>query len=122
MEGVRAQNYTDFYQKEMEMRQRFKYAPYFYHAKIHLSSPDPEKLLVISEQIGDYLRDELSEECLIIGPTMPGIARVNNRFRMHFILKYKQAPSLKRIMTEILEHVDQKEVSLAIDYFPVHLA
>jgi len=122
MEGVRTQDYNGFYTKEMAMRRRFKYAPYFYHAKVHLSSVDPEQLMVVSEQVNAYLRTSLSEECFIIGPAMPGIPRVNNRFRMHIILKYKQAPSLKRVMTELLEHIDQKEVSLAIDYFPVHLA
>jgi len=121
MEGVRTQDYNAFYKKEMEMRRRFKYAPYFYHAKVHLSSLDPEQLLVVSEQVNDYLRNALEEECLIIGPAMPGVARVNNRFRMHFILKYRQAPNLKNAMTELLELLDHKEVSVAVDYFPVHL-
>jgi primosomal protein N' (replication factor Y) len=122
MQHVKNQDYHSFYREEMMSRQRFKYAPYFFHAKVLLSSAEPESLMIISEQVNAYLRKELATDCLIIGPTMPGIARVNNRFRMHFILKYKKSPRLMEVMTHMLEHIDHKDVSIAVDYFPVHLA
>lgn len=122
MQHVKNQDYHAFYQEEMITRQRFKYSPYFFHAKVLLSSAEPESLMVISEQVNAYLRKELATDCLIIGPTMPGVARVNNRFRMHFILKYKKSPRLTEIMTHMLAHIDHKDVSIAVDYFPVHLA
>lgn len=122
MQHVKNQDYHAFYQEEMEMRRRFKYAPYFFHAKVLLSSIEPESLMLVSEQVNAYLRRKLAAECLVIGPTMPGVARVNNRFRMHFILKYKKSPRLKEVMTYMLEHLDHKDVSIAVDYFPVHLA
>ena len=122
MQHVKNQDYHSFYREEMIMRQRFKYAPYFFHAKVLLSSTEPESLMIISEQVNVYLRKELTNECLIIGPTVPTIARVNNRFRMHFILKYKKALRLINVMTHMLEHIDHKDVSIAVDYFPVHLA
>jgi len=122
MQHVKNQDYHSFYREEMAMRQRFKYSPYFFHAKVLMSSTEPDSLLMVSEQVNAYLRQELKEECLVIGPTMPSIARVNNRFRMHFILKYKKAPRLTEIMTHMLEHIDHKDVSIAVDYFPIHLA
>jgi len=121
MQHVKAQDYQAFYREEMQGRQRYRYSPYFFHAKVLLSSEDPESLMVIGDQVNTLLRDQLAQECLIIGPTMPGIARVNNRFRMHFIIKYKQAPNLTATMLHMLEHVDQKDVLIAVDYFPVHL-
>jgi len=122
MRHVKKQDYHSFYKEEMMNRHRFKYSPYFFHAKILLSSEEPDSLMIISEQVNVYLRKELANECLIIGPTIPGIARVNNRFRMHFILKYKQSPGLVEAMTHMLEHIDHKDVSIAVDYFPVYLA
>jgi len=122
MTHVKNQNYLAFYQEEMLIRRRFKYSPYFFHAKVLLSSTEPDALMVISEQVGAHLRKELENDCLIIGPTMATVARVNNRFRMHFILKYKKSPRLIEVMSHILEHIEQKDVSIAVDYFPVHLA
>jgi len=122
MQHVKNQDYHAFYDEEMAMRQRFKYSPYFFHAKVLMSSTEPDALLITSEQINSYLRKELASECLIIGPTMPTVARVNNRFRMHFILKYKKSPNLINVMTHLLEHIEHKDVSIAVDYFPVHLA
>ncbi|MCL2559671.1 MAG: primosomal protein N' [Turicibacter sp.] len=122
MQHVKNQDYHAFYREEMASRQRFNYAPYYFHAKVLLSSLEPDALLVVSEQVNAYLRSELGDECLIIGPTMPGIARVNNRFRLHFILKYKKSPKLTEVMMHLLEHIDHKDVSIAVDYFPVHLA
>ena len=121
MQHVKNQDYHAFYQEEMAIRQRFRYTPYYFHAKVLLSSTEPEILLMISEQVDAYLRKKLANECLIIGPTVPGVARVNHRFRMHFILKYKKSARLIEVMTHMLEHIDHKDVSLAVDYFPVHL-
>ena len=121
MQHVKTQDYQAFYQEEMASRRRFKYSPYFFHAKVLLSSEDPEALMIVGSQVNELLRVELSGECLITGPVMPGVARVNNRFRQHFILKYKQAPNLHSTLLQMLEHIDHKDVSIAVDYFPVHL-
>ena len=122
MQHVKSQDYQSFYKEEMMMRQRFKYSPYFFHAKVLLSSLESDALMIISEQVNVYLRRELVNECLIIGPTIPGIARINHRFRMHFILKYKKSLKLTEVMTHMLEHIHHKDVSIAVDYFPIHLA
>ena len=121
MQHVKTQDYHSFYHEEMKNRRLFRYSPYFFHAKVLLSSEEPEQLMVIGSQINQLLRTELAAECHITGPIMPGIARVNNRFRQHFILKYKKSPKLRATMLHILEHIDQKDVSIAVDYFPVHL-
>ena len=122
MQHVKNQDYHSFYKEEMNMRRRFKYMPYFFHTKVLLSSTEPEALMVVGEQVNTYLRIELANECLIIGPTVPRVARVNNRFRMHFILKYKTSVRLTEVMTRMLEHIDNKDVSIAVDYFPIYLA
>ena len=122
MQHVKNQDYLAFYKEEMLNRRRFKYAPYFFHAKVLLTSAEPESLMVISEQVNVYLRKELVNECIIIGPTVPGVARVKNRFRIHFILKYKKSPRLIAVMTHMLAHINHKDVSIAVDYFPVYLA
>ncbi|MCL1989371.1 MAG: primosomal protein N' [Defluviitaleaceae bacterium] len=121
MKHVKNQDYAAFYRDEMTLRRRFKYSPYFFHAKVLLSSTEPESLLIVSEQVNVYLRQALEKECVIIGPTMATVARVNKRFRMHFILKYKHAPHLTTVMTHLLAHVEHKDVSLAVDYFPIYL-
>lgn len=121
MQHVKSQDYKAFYREEMQSRKRYRYSPYFFHAKVLLSSVDPEILMVIGSQVNELLRTELAEECMITGPVMAGIARINNRFRQYFILKYKKAPNLHSTILQMLEHIDHKDVSIAVDYFPVHL-
>ena len=46
-----------------------------------------------------FLKENLSPDTVIIGPTAAAISRVNNRYRYQCLLKYKKEPKLDRNAT-----------------------
>ena len=118
MEQVLKQDYNAFYELEMKNRHQFSYPPYFYLASVMLSSEDYQELILWCDKVNSYLRKHLAHSCLIVGPTMPHVSRVNGRFRMYFIIKYKREPNLRNILSSLMLHLGDSRVSLMLDYFP----
>lgn len=118
MQCVVNQNYHAFYEQEMMMRRRFGYPPYFYLASVMLSSEDYNALILACDKVNQYLRTHLGGSCAIIGPTMPYVGRLNQRFRMYFMIKYKREPMLHQILGQLLVYFSEDVVSLSLDYYP----
>lgn len=118
MKCVVEQNYYKFYAEEMKMRRRFGYPPYYYLASVMMSSEDYNDLIRACDKVNQYLRNQLGHSCLIIGPTMPYVGRINQRFRMYFMIKYKQEPRLRAILAQLLSYFQEGAVSLSLDYYP----
>lgn len=118
MKCVVEQNYYKFYAEEMKMRRRFGYPPYYYLASVMMSSEDYNDLIRACDKVNQYLRNQLGHSCLIIGPTMPYVGRINQRFRMYFMIKYKQESRLRAILAQLLSYFQEGTVSLSLDYYP----
>ena len=118
MKCVVEQNYHAFYVEEMKMRRRFGYPPYYYLASVMMSSEDYNDLIVACDKVNQYLRNQLGHSCIIVGPTMPYVGRINQRFRMYFMIKYKQEPRLRAILSQLLMYFQEGSVSLSLDFFP----
>jgi len=118
MKQVVKQNYNSFYEQEMKVRQQFAYPPYFYLANVILTSEGYNELIIACDQVNQYLRSKLQQSCLIVGPTMPHVGRVNNRFRMYFMIKYKREPRLRDVLGALLPYYQDSKVTLSLDYYP----
>ena len=118
MQCVVQQNYQAFYVEEMKMRRRFGYPPYYYLASVMLNSEDYNELIKACDQVNQYLRNQLGHSCVIIGPTMPYVGRINQRFRMYFMIKYKQEPRLRGVLVQLLTYFQEGTVNLSLDFFP----
>ena len=117
MKCVVEQNYHAFYVEEMKMRRRFGYPPYYYLASVMMSSEDYNDLIMACDKVNQYLRNQLGHSCIIVGPTMPYVGRINQRFRMYFMIKYKQEPRLRAILSQLLMYFQEGSVSLSLDFF-----
>lgn len=118
MQCVVEQNYQAFYVEEMKIRRRFGYPPYYYLASVMLNSEDYNELIMSCDKVNQYLRSQLGHSCLIVGPTMPYVGRINQRFRMYFMIKYKQEPKLRAILLQLLMYFQEGPVNLSLDFFP----
>ena len=118
MKCVVEQNYHAFYVEEMKMRRRFGYPPYYYLASVMMSSEDYNDLIMACDKVNQYLRNQLGHSCIIVGPTMPYVGRINQRFRMYFMIKYKQEPRLRAILSQLLMYFQEGSVSVSLDFFP----
>ncbi len=118
MKCVVNQDYQSFYEQEMQIRRRFGYPPYFYLASVMLSSEDYNDLILACDKVNQYLRHHLGATCVIVGPNMPYVGRINQRFRMYFMIKYKREPLLHQILGQLLTYFQEETVSISLDYYP----
>lgn len=115
-------DYINFYKEEMKIRKQLKYPPYYYLTLIKISSKDYDYGFKEANKIGDYLRRKLSNNYIILGPTMANVFRVNNIYSFQCIIKYRNNKELKLVLGEInnMYMLDNK-IKVEIDVDPIKL-
>ena len=109
-------DYKSFYTEEMNLRKKLLYPPFIDLALIKISSKDYNEAYSESLKIKNYLD---KYKIKILGPSNSNIVRVNNKYYIQIILKYK---SLKEIY-EYLKYIvgiykNNKKVNVDIDINP----
>lgn len=117
-----AQDYDQFYQREMMMRKLGSYPPFYFITLITVMHEDLMKVVSVTEKITKHLQAKLSNDTIILGPTTSPIPRINNRYRYQCLLKYKREPDLNKHLRYLLEHYQQQITSdgltISIDVNP----
>lgn len=117
-------DYETFYQKEMFVRKRHGYPPFYYLALITVSHPEITKAVAVTEKIAAYVRSQLSKEAVILGPVASPIARLHDRYRYQCMIKYKReaiTAVLKNVIDRYQQEIAQGELQLTIDTNPYML-
>ena len=120
---AKAQDYEDFYTKEMYIRHRGDYPPYYFTVQITASHPEENEAAKQMLQIARKLKQGLSPQAILLGPTPNAIMRVNNRYFYQVIIKYKQEPMLQPLLKEILtdtQRATARGLKLSIDAEPMN--
>ncbi|MCD5240953.1 primosomal protein N' [Enterococcus faecalis] len=120
---AKAQDYEDFYTKEMYIRHRGDYPPYYFTVQITASHPEENEAAKQMFQIATKLKQGLSPQAILLGPTPNAIMRVNNRYFYQVIIKYKQEPMLQPLLKEILtdtQRATARGLKLFIDAEPMN--
>ena len=120
---AKAQDYEDFYTKEMYIRHRGDYPPYYFTVQITASHPEENEAAKQMFQIATKLKQGLSPQAILLGPTPDAIMRVNNRYFYQVIIKYKQEPMLQPLLKEILtdtQRATARGLKLSIDAEPMN--
>lgn len=120
---AKAQDYEDFYTKEMYIRHRGDYPPYYFTVQITASHPEENEAAKQMFQIATKLKQGLSPQAILLGPTPNAIMRVNNRYFYQVIIKYKQEPMLQPLLKEILTDTQRATacgLKLSIDAEPMN--
>ncbi len=102
IELAKTQEYEPFYEREMFLRRRSSYPPYYFVALIQLSHEDVMMAAEYAGRVADWLRENLSNQVAIIGPTTASIARLQNRYRYQCLIKYKIEPNLIPVLQRLL--------------------
>ncbi|EPH98489.1 primosomal protein [Enterococcus faecalis 13-SD-W-01] len=117
------QDFEAFYQQEMHMRHRSGYPPYYYTVKITASHTEEQAAAKKIFQIASLLKQHLSPQSLLLGPTPSTILRVKNRYYYQLIIKYKKEQYLDKLLEKILQdsQAEQRQgLFVAIDNEPLH--
>ncbi|WP_155590182.1 primosomal protein N' [Lysinibacillus cavernae] len=102
IELAKTQEYEPFYEREMFLRRRSSYPPYYFVALVQLSHEDVMMAAEYAGRVADWLRGNLSHQVSIIGPTTASIARLQNRYRYQCLIKYKIEPNLIPVLQRLL--------------------
>ena len=115
-------NYEKFYNAEMEIRKLLKYPPYYYITLVNITSKDYELGFKEANKIGEYLKRNLKETTIILGPTMANTFKINNVYHYQCIIKYKRDESLNNVLLKLDEiYKTNNKVDISIDINPIRV-
>lgn len=122
IKDVQDNDYTAFFQKEMNYRKIGKYPPYFFLINFTISHKEMKKVMEASKHIHKILLQHLTDKALVLGPSPAALSRINNEYRFQILVKYKREPALH----EALKYLDdfyhdqylKEKLSLKIDVNP----
>lgn len=115
------QDYEGFYQYEMKVRHQMLYPPYVYTIGITLSHKDEQTVVQKAYQVMGMLRERLSDQIVVLGPTPKPIARTHNLFHYQILIKYRFEAELTKALDRVLiwtQELDNKDLKLTIDHEP----
>ena len=114
-------DYIGFYNEEMNLRKLLKYPPYYNLTLIKISSIKYNECYEESNKIYNYLKKN-TKEVIILGPSNSNMPKINNRYYMQIILKYKNTKELLNSLMFINDkYKKNNKVNVDIDINPKNL-
>ena len=111
-------DYIDFFYKEMSIRRKLSYPPYYYLSYIKIISKDYNLASVESKKIGAYLLNNLND-CNVLGPSPCSIFKLNGLYRFGIVIKYKKSNNLYEILNKLVDvYKNNTKIKLDIDMNP----
>mgnify|MGYP004658511249 FL=1 len=115
-------DYIDFYKEEMKVRKMLKYSPYYYMVLVSITSKDYELGFKEANKIGSYIRNNISSDSIVLGPTMANMFKVNNIYHYQIIIKYRKDDSLMKVLKFIIDmQVRNNKIDVSIDFNPLRI-
>jgi len=124
-----AQDYAAFYNNEISLRKNYVFPPFCDIALFTFSSPEEAVFhAVLSEfnnMIVTLLNDEFKDvQILVFGPFEASVYKVNNSFRMRYIIKCKNNSRTRALLAKLYSEISEKEsnkLTVSIDINPNNL-
>jgi primosomal protein N' (replication factor Y) (superfamily II helicase) len=111
-------HYKAFFNHEMKMRKMGMYVPYYFMCQILITSDQFQMAMKQAEKIGRYIKEQVSEQTIVLGPVVPSIKRINNLYQTQLIVKYKDETRLREALESILISYSDQAVQVTIDRYP----
>ncbi|RSL31278.1 primosomal protein N' [Salibacterium salarium] len=122
IQHAKTHDFKAFSLEEMGQRKRGGYPPYYYITLVTIAHEDITKVIKTADKIASYLKQTLSPETKILGPTVSPIARIKDRYRYQCMIKYKNEPELINILNDIhfryQKEMVNEQLSISIDMNP----
>jgi primosomal protein N' (replication factor Y) (superfamily II helicase) len=111
-------HYKAFFNHEMKMRKMGMYVPYYFMCQILVTSDQFQMAMKQAEKIARYIKAQVSEQTIVLGPVVPSIKRINNLYQTQLIVKYKDESRLRTALESILISYSDQAVQVTIDMYP----
>lgn len=118
---AKKQDFEAFYRYEMAIRRQMAYPPYYFTVGITLSHHTEEDVVKKAYQVMGLLKEGLSENIRILGPTPKPIARTHNLYHYQIILKYRFEDRLEDTLNRLLDwsqEAGNRDLKVIIDHEP----
>lgn len=118
-----AQDYGQFYEKELQFRRALHYPPFSAMANILVRSEKQEMALRMGTELGHHITPA-PEKLKITGPLEAAVLRVQNEYRYQFLIKAASRKALNELLRRIQEFARKNKwnaTALVIDVDPLTL-
>ncbi len=86
--------YGDLYKNEVIDRRNFHYPPFYRLVQLTLRHRDAAKVKQGAERLANLMRSKFGSR--VLGPEVPGIARIRNQYQQQLLLKIEKDASLRK--------------------------
>ena len=107
-------DFEQFFNYEMNIRKKLNYPPYYYICSLTVVSSSYEKSRDEAAKVRKYLDNNLSEDHIILGPSVASIFKLKNKYRFNIMVKYKKTYELMKVVKE-LNSIIIKDVMIDIN-------
>ncbi len=107
-------SFDNFFNREMLIRKKLMYPPYYYICNIMTVSSDFNAAGDIANKIRKYLDSNLNDKNIILGPSMNSIVKLKNKYRFNIMIKYKNIDDIHNVLNDI-NSMDFKNVNIDIN-------
>lgn len=122
IELSKAQLYEPFYQTEMLVRKQYGYPPFYFLTLVQITHENVLFAADYAKLATDWLRSNLSDQTMVVGPTASAISKIQNRYRYQCLIKYKKEPLLIEKLQQLIKIYRtewmKKGIILTIDLDP----
>lgn len=114
-------NFEDFYNKEIKIRKSLKYPPYFFISMVKVGSKDYNLSLNESKKIVNYIKANISDDMIVLGPSVSGISKVKKIYYFQMIIKFRNKIKMREILNNISNLEKNTKIDISIDINPITL-
>ncbi|MBS9338416.1 primosomal protein N' [Fructobacillus sp. M2-14] len=108
-------DYEGFYRQEMSIRHAAEFPPYYYAIQIQCSHPDENKVALQTAKIAAWLKKQLPEDVLVLGPSPKAIAKLKGRYYFQMLLKMKKEDEADAVLTDLVQRSQNAEKDLHLE-------
>ena len=123
IQDVVKHDYNSMYERELSVRWRFRYPPYYRLVIIKLKHKKPEILNAAAAELARDMKARFGK--LVYGPEYPMVSRIKNWYIKQIMLKIrrdahlaKQKELLKKVLEDFKTHTSVKSVLVQVDVDP----
>ena len=126
-ESAKAQNYAQFYDKEIKSREEFDYPPFSQIIRIIMSSQNKYRAEKSAQEVALRLctmieKFGFGERLEVLGPTPCVIERINSLWRFQIIIKNKLEDKGHQFVSSFLAKINApKDIRMTIDVDPLDI-
>ena len=120
--NVLKHDYLSNYEYEMDIRKKLKYPPYYYLISLKVTSKKYDVLSKEVNKIADYIRRNVDESTIVLGPTTASIFKINNIMIFQITIKYRKDDKLFKTLKDLDEqYIMNKDINLELDIDPLRI-